>query len=125
MCEKTKNFQVSECLSRAVPRSALWELGSEQGSVPWARSPSRVRDVERAGREGHAARMATSNAPLVCHGHSRPINHLEYSRITDDGVFLISSSKGETRHPRPSSHPTFFRVVPEGRHPPPRHDPRV
>ena len=125
MCEKTKNFQLSECPSCAVPHCASWELGSEQSGVPRARSPSRVRDVERAGREGHAARMATSNAPLVCHGHSRPINHLEYSRITDDGVFLISSSKGETRHPRPSSHPTFFRVVPEGRHPPPRHDPRV
>jgi hypothetical protein len=33
-------------------------------------------------------------APLVCHGHSRPIVNLEYSQITDDGVFLISSSKG-------------------------------
>ena len=34
------------------------------------------------------------SAPLVCHGHSRPIVNLEYSQITDDGVFLISSSKG-------------------------------
>jgi serine-threonine kinase receptor-associated protein len=32
-------------------------------------------------------------APLVCHGHSRPIVNLEYSDVTDDGVFLISSSK--------------------------------
>ena len=32
-------------------------------------------------------------APLVCHGHSRPIVNLEYSNVTDDGVFLISSSK--------------------------------
>ena len=31
--------------------------------------------------------------PLVCHGHSRPIVALEYSRVTPDGVFLISSSK--------------------------------
>ena len=31
--------------------------------------------------------------PLVCHGHSRPIVNLEYSRVTPDGVFLISSSK--------------------------------
>jgi hypothetical protein len=33
-------------------------------------------------------------APLVCHGHSRPIVNLEYSQATEDGVFLISSSKG-------------------------------
>lgn len=33
-------------------------------------------------------------APLVCHGHSRPIVNLEYSQITEDGTFLISSSKG-------------------------------
>lgn len=32
--------------------------------------------------------------PLVCHGHSRPIVELDYSRITEDGVFLISASKG-------------------------------
>eukprot|EP00740_Mantoniella_antarctica_P011122 CAMPEP_0181369522 /NCGR_PEP_ID=MMETSP1106-20121128/12838_1 /TAXON_ID=81844 /ORGANISM="Mantoniella antarctica, Strain SL-175" /LENGTH=325 /DNA_ID=CAMNT_0023486055 /DNA_START=50 /DNA_END=1024 /DNA_ORIENTATION=- len=32
-------------------------------------------------------------APLVCHGHSRPIVNLEYSQATEDGVFLISSSK--------------------------------
>jgi serine-threonine kinase receptor-associated protein len=31
--------------------------------------------------------------PLVCHGHSRPIVALEYSHVTPDGVFLISSSK--------------------------------
>ena len=67
------------------------------------------RDVERAGREGHAVRMATPNAPLVCHGHSRPINHLEYSRITDDGVFLISSSKGEMRHPTAAQSPFSIR----------------
>jgi hypothetical protein len=40
------------------------------------------------------AMQAPANAPLVCHGHSRPINHLEYSNVTEDGVFLISSSKG-------------------------------
>ena len=32
--------------------------------------------------------------PLVCHGHSRPIVELDYSRMTEDGVFLISASKG-------------------------------
>lgn len=31
--------------------------------------------------------------PLVCHGHSRPIVGLEYSPLTEDGYFLISSSK--------------------------------
>ena len=40
------------------------------------------------------AMQAPANAPLVCHGHSRPINHLEYSTVTEDGFFLISSSKG-------------------------------
>ena len=73
------------------------------------------RDVERAGREGHAVRMATPNAPLVCHGHSRPINHLEYSRITDDGVFLISSSKGEMRHPTAAQ--SLFSIRRSGRAP--------
>ena len=43
--------------------------------------------------------QAPAAAPLVCHGHSRPINHLEYSNVTEDGVFLISSSKG-ARHAR-------------------------
>ncbi len=31
--------------------------------------------------------------PLVCHGHSRPIVSLEYSKETPDGTFLVSSSK--------------------------------
>jgi hypothetical protein len=43
------------------------------------------------------AMQAPAAAPLVCHGHSRPINHLEYSNVTEDGVFLISSSKGARR----------------------------
>lgn len=33
-------------------------------------------------------------APLVCHGHSRPVVDLSYSPITPDGFFLISASKG-------------------------------
>ena len=33
-------------------------------------------------------------SPLVCHGHSRPIVELSYSAVTEDGVFLISASKG-------------------------------
>ncbi|CAI9114043.1 OLC1v1014663C1 [Oldenlandia corymbosa var. corymbosa] len=32
-------------------------------------------------------------APLVCHGHSRPVVDLFYSPITPDGFFLISASK--------------------------------
>lgn len=37
--------------------------------------------------------------PLVCHGHSRPIVELEYSRNTEDGVFLVSASKGAESPP--------------------------
>ena len=56
----------------------------------------------RAALEHHGAGLMSkmaplappANAPLVCHGHSRPIVNLEYSQVTDDGVFLISSSKG-------------------------------
>ena len=57
------------------------------------------------------AMQAPANAPLVCHGHSRPINHLEYSNVTEDGVFLISSSKGAnpplglSRGSTPETHP--------------------
>ncbi|KAL1551310.1 serine-threonine kinase receptor-associated protein-like [Salvia divinorum] len=32
-------------------------------------------------------------APLICHGHSRPVVDLFYSPITPDGFFLVSSSK--------------------------------
>nr|GME19268.1 serine-threonine kinase receptor-associated protein-like [Ipomoea batatas] len=35
-------------------------------------------------------------APLVCHGHSRPVVDLFYSPLTPDGFFLISASKDST-----------------------------
>ena len=60
--------------------------------------------------------QAPAAAPLVCHGHSRPINHLEYSNVTEDGVFLISSSKG-ARHAR--SRVSRARRAPFPRAPPP------
>lgn len=31
--------------------------------------------------------------PLTCSGHTRPVVHLSFSRITPDGYFLISASK--------------------------------
>ena len=39
------------------------------------------------------AMQAPANAPLVCHGHSRPINHLEYSA---DGHFLVAAGRDVT-----------------------------
>lgn len=36
-------------------------------------------------------------APLVCHGHSRPVVDLFYSPVTPDGYFLISASKGKKK----------------------------
>ncbi|XP_073035800.1 uncharacterized protein [Primulina eburnea] len=35
-------------------------------------------------------------APLVCHGHSRPVVDVFYSPITPDGFFLVSASKDST-----------------------------
>ena len=32
--------------------------------------------------------------PLTCSGHTRPVVDLKFSKITDDGYFLISSCKG-------------------------------
>lgn len=34
---------------------------------------------------------ASRNIPLVCHGHSRPVPHLSYSSVTDDGFFIVSA----------------------------------
>jgi serine-threonine kinase receptor-associated protein len=35
--------------------------------------------------------QSSKNIPLICHGHSRPVPHLSYSNITEDGFFLISA----------------------------------
>lgn len=48
--------------------------------------------IQRA--ETMAMQHGSYQNPLVCHGHSRPIVELDYSRATEDGVFLISASKG-------------------------------
>lgn len=33
--------------------------------------------------------------PLTCGGHTRPVVHLDFSDVTDDGYYLISACKGE------------------------------
>ncbi len=33
--------------------------------------------------------------PIVCPGHSRPLAGLDYSPVTDDGIFLIRSVVSE------------------------------
>ena len=56
-------------------------------------------------------------SPLVCHGHSRPIVELAYSAVTEDGVFLISASKGaqRRRHAPRGSGCRAARPLPAGR----------
>lgn len=36
--------------------------------------------------------IRVQSAPLTCHGHTRPVVHLEYSDKQDDGTFLLLSS---------------------------------
>jgi len=36
-------------------------------------------------------KVASASTPLICGGHSRPVPHLSYSAITDDGYFLVSA----------------------------------
>ena len=34
--------------------------------------------------------------PLTCHGHSRPVTHLSFSKVVDDGeYYIISACKGK------------------------------
>lgn len=33
--------------------------------------------------------------PLTCGGHTRPVVHLDFSDVTQDGYFLISACKGK------------------------------
>ena len=37
-----------------------------------------------------------ASAPLICPGHSRPVAGIEFSKETDDGVFLISACHDKT-----------------------------
>ena len=37
-----------------------------------------------------------SQAPLICPGHSRPVAGIEFSKQTDDGIFLISACHDKT-----------------------------
>jgi serine-threonine kinase receptor-associated protein len=43
--------------------------------------------------------------PLTCHGHSRPVTHLNYSAVVEeDQFYLISASKGTMAFDIYSSH---------------------
>jgi serine-threonine kinase receptor-associated protein len=43
--------------------------------------------------------------PLTCHGHSRPVTHLNYSAVVEeDQFYLISASKGMMAFDIHSSH---------------------
>ena len=33
--------------------------------------------------------------PLTCHGHSRPVTHISFGHIVDDGYYLVSACKGK------------------------------
>jgi hypothetical protein len=42
---------------------------------------------------------ATKVVPLTCHGHSRPVPHLDFSTVVDDDqYYMISACKGELSH---------------------------
>jgi len=46
--------------------------------------------MKRASPAGKEEKTAATG-PIICPGHSRPVPDLEFSRVTDDGFFIISS----------------------------------
>lgn len=59
--------------------------------------------------EAPANTLGLKQTPLTCNGHTRPIVHLDFSKITKTGFYFISASKGIPRGSNLSSNEFFCR----------------